>query len=288
MNQTIFNRLVSEIASHLSILVDTGRSVTTDLIESKVDAIAEKYRSEAELLVPDEDVKRLKFTIGNMFNVRVGEEAIALHNPDLPRWFANKKSEIDWPHWEAYNQLLESKARSRDVLKANEKVIDDILDYSGDPTTPGSWSRKGLVMGNVQSGKTQNYIGLINKAIDCGYKTIIVLGGHLNDLRRQTQERDDEGVLGRESRHLAEARSGVPLPIGVGLLGQNNVNTGTTTLGDFNKNFADKLGFKLSGEDPVVFTIKKHTGVMERLYKWIKDYHYLDPCLLYTSPSPRD
>ena len=33
-------------------------------------------------------------------------------------------------------------------------------------------------MGNVQSGKTQNYLGLINKAMDAGYK-IILLGGHI-------------------------------------------------------------------------------------------------------------
>ena len=74
------------------------------------------------------------------------------------------------------------------------------MDLSGDPTADGAWARKGLVMGNVQSGKTQNYIGLINKAMDSGYKIIILLGGHLNDLRKQTQERVDEGVIGRTSQ----------------------------------------------------------------------------------------
>lgn len=277
MKQTIFDKLISGISSKLNILSEIGTPITNELIEEKIEEIASEYRALPNFDISDDDVARLKFRIGNMFNVRVGENAIVLHNPDLPRWFDSKKAEIDWSHWNAYSQMLESKGRPKKILTANEEVIDDILDYSGDPATPGMWSRKGLVMGNVQSGKTQNYIGLINKAIDSGYKTIILLGGHLNDLRRQTQERVDEGVLGIESRHLADAKSEAPMPIGVGVFRQNSINTGTTTVGDFNKAFAGKLGFKLTGEDPVIFTIKKHTGVMERLHNWIKDYHFLNP-----------
>ena len=276
MKQTIFDKLISSISAKLNILAELGSSITNELIEEKIDEIASEYRAIPNFEMTDDDVARLKFLIGNMFNVRVGEEAIVLHN-DLPRWFDSKKADIDWPHWSAYKSMLESKGRPKTILDANEKVIDDILDYSGDPTTLGSWSRKGLVMGNVQSGKTQNYIGLINKAIDCGYKTIILLGGHLNALRRQTQERVDEGVLGIESRHLADAKATAPSPIGVGIFRQNSINTGTTTIGDFNKPFASKLGFKLTGEDPVIFTVKKHTGVMERLHNWIKDFHFLNP-----------
>ena len=36
--------------------------------------------------------------------------------------------------------------------------------------------------GKVQSGKTSNYIGLVNKAFDAGYKRIIVLSGIEKDL----------------------------------------------------------------------------------------------------------
>ena len=35
----------------------------------------------------------------------------------------------------------------------------------------------GLLFGNVQSGKTAHYLGVINKAVDAGYKIIIVLAG---------------------------------------------------------------------------------------------------------------
>ena len=46
-------------------------------------------------------------------------------------------------------------------------------------------------MGDVQSGKTANYAGLINKAADAGYKIIILLTGVIEELRSQTQERLD-------------------------------------------------------------------------------------------------
>ena len=58
--------------------------------------------------------------------------------------------------------------------------------------SPSKWSNKGLVVGkNVQGGKTTNMIGLCNKAIDAGYRLIIVIPGLLEDLRLQTHERFD-------------------------------------------------------------------------------------------------
>jgi len=265
---------------------ELGTPITKELIGEKIDEFADDYKKLPNFEMTEEDVARLKFHIGNMFNVRVGEAAITLYNPDVQRWFDSKKSKIEWNHWNAYKSMLQSQGRSGEIVKANEDVIDDILEYSGDPMSPGPWARKGLVMGNVQSGKTQNYIGLVNKAIDCGYKTIILLGGHLNDLRKQTQERVDEGVLGRKSKHLIESQNIAPTPIGVGVFRENSINTGTTTSGDFNKSFADKLGFKLTGEDPVIFTVKKHTGVMDKLHSWIKEYHYLDPDIGKRLPGP--
>ncbi|MEY8214322.1 MAG: Z1 domain-containing protein, partial [Colwellia sp.] len=257
---------------------DLGTPISYEFIETKVVESLKQIKTQVKTFeIVEEDIELLKFHLASMFSVKIGEEAITLGNPDAERWFDNRKSEIKWRHWDAYREMLLSQARAIDVIDANERVIDAVLDYSADPTKPGKWSRKGLVMGNVQSGKTQNYLGLINKAIDCGYKVIILLGGHLNDLRKQTQERVDEGVLGLESRHLIEARIAKAEPIGVGCFDIDNVNTGTTTLSDFSKHSANSLGFKLNGKEPVIFTIKKHTGVMKSLYEWIKKYHFLNP-----------
>ncbi|MGC3023394.1 Z1 domain-containing protein [Brevibacterium sp. FAM 24630] len=55
-------------------------------------------------------------------------------------------------------------------------------------------SRLGLVIGNVQSGKTANYSAVIAKALDSGYKFVLVLSGVHNNLRKQTQVRLDRDL----------------------------------------------------------------------------------------------
>lgn len=58
------------------------------------------------------------------------------------------------------------------------------------PKDPDFKPVSGLVIGNVQSGKTANYTALIARAADSGYNLVIVLsGGNFNDLRVQTQKR---------------------------------------------------------------------------------------------------
>ncbi|GIR16957.1 MAG: hypothetical protein CM15mP30_4960 [Pelagibacteraceae bacterium] len=68
-----------------------------------------------------------------------------------------------------------------------------------------------MVVGSVQSGKTSNYIGLITKAADYGYKVIIVIAGIHENLRKQTQERVNYGFIGydRDSTNLEGERIGV-------------------------------------------------------------------------------
>ena len=62
--------------------------------------------------------------------------------------------------------------------------IDEII------SQPGNRNRaKGLVVGRVQSGKTQNYTGLITRAVDEGWNTIIVLTSNNTALEAQTIQR---------------------------------------------------------------------------------------------------
>jgi hypothetical protein len=70
-----------------------------------------------------------------------------------------------------------------------------IISSSNDPKgNPYLW--KGLVVGNVQSGKTATYTGLIGKAIDVGYRIIIVMSGRMNSLRYQTEARITYQITG--------------------------------------------------------------------------------------------
>ncbi|WP_231127940.1 Z1 domain-containing protein [Mycobacterium colombiense] len=74
-----------------------------------------------------------------------------------------------------------------------------VLRRLADPSWPESYQSKGLVVGFVQSGKTANFTGVIAKAIDAGYRLIIVLTGTVEILRRQTQRRLDMELVGVEN-----------------------------------------------------------------------------------------
>ena len=80
-----------------------------------------------------------------------------------------------------------------------DEVTDRTLGLLGNPREDGPWDRRGMVVGHVQSGKTANYTGLVCKAADAGYRLIVVIAGIHNNLRNQTQERIDEGFIGRDS-----------------------------------------------------------------------------------------
>jgi hypothetical protein len=56
---------------------------------------------------------------------------------------------------------------------------------------------KSMVVGHVQVGKTANYIGLMCKTADRGYRVIIVLAGKHNLLRSKTQGILGSGFIGR-------------------------------------------------------------------------------------------
>ncbi|WP_350270227.1 Z1 domain-containing protein [Brevibacterium sp. CBA3109] len=82
------------------------------------------------------------------------------------------------------------------ALDSIDRSTEEIVASLAEPRVDDD-NRLGLVIGNVQSGKTANYSAVIAKALDSGYKFVLVLSGVHNNLRRQTQVRldTDLGVL---------------------------------------------------------------------------------------------
>jgi hypothetical protein len=81
------------------------------------------------------------------------------------------------------------------IVGSIDNESDIILSLMEDPGR-SEFDSKGLVIGYVQSGKTANFTALISKALDSGYKLIIVLGGMHDSLRIQTQNRLNCEILG--------------------------------------------------------------------------------------------
>ena len=109
------------------------------------------------------------------------------------------RRDIDWHYWTNYREFLLQKGFSASVVDELDDSSTAILSRMEDPSRTGEWDRRGMVMGSVQSGKTASYTGLIAKAIDSGYKIVIIPTGVHNSLRSQTQVRIIDEILGYDN-----------------------------------------------------------------------------------------
>jgi len=194
---------------------------------------------------------------------------------DHVEWLLEAKASLDWPFWERYRRYLEdSKLMPRQVVWRVDETTDRLLGKLESPGRVGRWRRDGLVVGHVQSGKTGNYIGLVCKAADAGYKLIVILAGIDNGLRSQTQLRVDEGFLGFDTqyqqRYDEDRRSSY---IGVGAIpGAPRLKVASLTTsaesGDFRRAVARNINIPI-GDYPVVLVIKKHRSILDYVRKWI-------------------
>ncbi len=184
------------------------------------------------------------------------------------------RPEIKWAFWERYERFMrEQQGLPPASVTSVADTTDDILARLEAPDRPGAWDRRGLVAGQVQSGKTGNYIGLMTKALDSGYKLVVVLAGVHNSLRSQTQARIDEGILGFDTRkNLRFDQAEGSSMIGVGRVGGRflpvNSFTSSKQNGDFNLGVARNIGVVVGGNDPIVLVVKKNKSVLTNLYNW--------------------
>lgn len=213
-------------------------------------------------------IKRLHAKLAITMDVGVallGEEE---HAP----WLNSRRASIDPFYWQRFLQFLQKKDWPPKVLGTLNSVTDEVLDLLGDPNKPGVWKRRGLVIGDVQSGKTATYTALCGKAGDAGYRLIILLTGTLESLRRQTQERLDEGFVGLDSSGILRRISRV---VGVGTIdSRRSAGVFTSKDKDFSKSVVNALGFKIdSFKEPVLVVVKKNRRILENLTKWLTEYN---------------
>lgn len=232
----------------------------TDISIEKIQEIIEKVSAIDFLKEMD---KNLLFEI-LMADLSKGKGEIHEISNHLEPWLLNEKANIT-PHlWGRYKLYMDKKDPSFPINDLDD-FTDRILDKCVNPKQPGSWDRRGMVVGHVQSGKTSNYVGLINKATDAGYKLIIIIAGTMNSLRRQTQQRVDEGFIG--------VNSSTGKVIGVGEI-KTDIQiyplTSSSVIpdGDFEQKSATKKGIPI-GKNPVVLIIKKNKSILENLIDWL-------------------
>ena len=115
-------------------------------------------------------------------------------------WYTAARETERTSYWDAYSGVLEASPWFTPTAIARlDSATRSVVERLADPTWEQRFQSKGLVVGYVQSGKTANFTGVIAKAIDAGYRLIIVLTGTVEILRRQTQRRLDMELVGIEN-----------------------------------------------------------------------------------------
>lgn len=224
----------------------------------------------------DEDRERLIRRVEEIYTIRQDEfKSIDKKDENNP-WLNDKRAEIDfkngfWGRYEEY--LVNEKNFAPDVVQKLDRLTDNILDSLFDPTLKISINKKGLVVGQVQSGKTANYTGLVCKAADAGFKLIVIMAGIHNNLRSQTQLRIDESFLGFDTQHT-RALDLKSIKIGVGdpYYGEPIVAhslTSSLEKGDFTQGAANALGLNFDTSEPIIAVIKKNPHVLKRIHVWL-------------------
>ncbi len=174
-----------------------------------------------------------------------------------PVWRGNDKN-----NWNNYKKTLEDEGKEKLVSQLDADTF-AILDSCYNPRTEGQWERRGLVYGHVQSGKTANYIGLANKAFDVGYKIVIIFTGMTEDLRKQTQDRVNSGIIGKNehSEKYGVGRQPSHKP--------DSIKGATNIFLDLNSKNVQTLITNLSLDQNIVFVVKKNVAVLTSLIKWL-------------------
>ena len=224
--------------------------------------------------VTDAEAGQLAIEFEEIHGVRMTDGA-ALQDPEFEPWLDAARSEIEFYYWDRYRRLMGESGLSSQVLGGLGNVTDRILGLLENPEKPGKWDRRGMVMGHVQSGKTANYIGVVSKAADAGYRVIIVIAGMQNKLRNQTQRRVDEGFIGFSSTSTGGGNLPKRNVIGVGRHDSRRQPVAfTTSFKDFHKAIAQSLNLRLENlKEPAVFVIKKNTSTLRNLIDWLRTHN---------------
>lgn len=244
--------------------------------ETEFNEAAEMMRNANGSFLPvsDEEFKNLKKRLRETIVVTM-DTGVCLQDPNNGHksWLPAKRADIDFYYWERYRKYLEEvKHWNPRVTSKLGQVSDEILDQCGDPSGD-DFHIRGLVLGDVQSGKTSNYTALANKAADVGYDLVIVLAGIPELLRQQTQKRLDKEFCGRQSNLYLDPKSAVKyVPVGVGRYGnKKTIACFTSEANDFNVGVLKSNGLALDTvNSTILLVVKKNVTILNNLFVWLK------------------
>lgn len=267
----------------------TNRLPTVDQIYSEADELREVFKPLYP--VTDEEFESIKKRLPENILHSIGY-ADTLRKRDSAHQYGWYKASVnDGFFWNRYKDYLSNiKKWSKPVVERLHNTTEDVMDDLGNPKSEDPFQRRGLLLGDVQSGKTATYTAICNKATDAGYKVIIVLAGMMENLRIQTQERLDAEFVGLDSKYSLDKKADSSMRnirVGVGKIPpfaqDKRITRFTSVQTDFNASVIKSNGLNLNDlKGTALFVVKKNKSVLNNLFKWLtKDEDVLNlPMLL--------
>lgn len=285
------------MSSGYEVLLSTAKSYLSDIKQITEDDVREAVNMVSAMCrkrhdISDDDIQKAISELLYFYAVTMTDDDAELFKPMIrSTWWTDsaetrKKEGRDY-YWNSYKQyLLEKDKLPADVIERIDERSDKVMNYLFDPTNPDikDATRRGMVIGSVQSGKTANYSALVAKAADAGYKIIVIIAGISSLLRKQTQFRINCGFVGQTDLNKDEP---IKIP-------ENMSEEGTVTIyrgrkkdeleklrpysmttermsGDFKTDSRKALNqTNLNNTtSPIVLVIKKNTNVLEQLLRWL-------------------
>lgn len=244
--------------------------------QTLTDELLEEILRQLKRIAPDatkEHMKVIKKRLESNLGVRStpGYSSYSLHGGYQDPWLDQVKPTIKWEYWDAYVNELKTNGFNTDVIRVLDEYTNSILNECGNPSREVLWTIKVLVMGDVQSGKTANYCGLVNKAADAVYRVIILLTGVIEEQRLQTQARLDSSFVGKDSREILQGINGGS-DIGSGRFRLKTPNVLTSVDSDFltsNKKALGVIHLK-NIQEPVLLVMKKNKTALSNLKSFLE------------------
>lgn len=110
-------------------------------------------------------------------------------------WYPGPRTEGLWgARWRALDQQVQRGRMTTSDLEELDQASTCVVGMLPSPSDERACVR-GLVVGDVQSGKTNHMTSVAAKAVDAGYNVVIILAGVTDALRTQTQRRVNKDLF---------------------------------------------------------------------------------------------
>ena len=131
-----------------------------DLTEDKISEIIKQSAEFTKVSLNSEEFEAVKRDLQYQYQVRCSPGQSILNDYEQEKWYDEIKSSIEPKFWNRYKDyLIDVKHFSPNVVNTlgDETLDEKLMNCVGNPKSENNFLKRGLIIGDVQSGKTSSY-----------------------------------------------------------------------------------------------------------------------------------